>query len=176
MYQGNGSVGTQIIVRSDNTIIMEDFEIEKPGCGEVLIETVSTLISAGTELGTQEQERTDSFVPGYSNAVSHLLPRPERVGRPVDHQRPRQPHLRGVCDVVVIHRNSSNAQDPSTRSKMVVAHKREGDYFGETALIQKGQKRTAYVRAQTYTVLEKLTADALNNIVKKKTTLETTYK
>ena len=68
MYLGNGSVGTQIIVRPDNTIIMEDFEIEKPGCGEVLIETVSTLISAGTELGTQEQERTDSFVPGYSNA------------------------------------------------------------------------------------------------------------
>ena len=40
MYLGNGSVGTQIIVRPDNTIIMEDFEIEKPGCGEVLIETV----------------------------------------------------------------------------------------------------------------------------------------
>ena len=68
MYLGNGSVGTQIIVRPDNTIIMEDFEIEKPGCGEVLIETVSTLISAGTELGTQEQKRTESFVPGYSNA------------------------------------------------------------------------------------------------------------
>ena len=68
MYLGNGSVGTQIIVRPHNTIIMEDFEIEKPGCGEVLFESVSTLISAGSDVGTQEQKRTESFVPGYSNA------------------------------------------------------------------------------------------------------------
>ncbi|CAD7937067.1 unnamed protein product [Amoebophrya sp. A120] len=78
--------------------------------------------------------------------------------------------LRGLCDVVVIRRNSMPGPNgiPTARNKLVVAQKREGDYFGETALVQKGQKRTAYVRAQTYTVAEKLTADALNNIVKKK--------
>ena len=64
----NKSVGTQIIVKPDNTIAVEDFEIRNPGRGEVLIETVSTLISAGTELGTQEQKRTNDFAPGYSNA------------------------------------------------------------------------------------------------------------
>ena len=57
----NKSVGTQIIVKPDNTIAVEDFEIRNPGRGEVLIETVSTLISAGTELGTQEQKRTNDF-------------------------------------------------------------------------------------------------------------------
>ncbi|CAD7932981.1 unnamed protein product [Amoebophrya sp. A25] len=80
--------------------------------------------------------------------------------------------LRGLCDVVVIRKNSMQQAGPNalplSRNKLVVAQKREGDYFGETALVQKGQKRTAYVRAQTYTVAEKLTADALNNIVKKK--------
>ena len=68
MDRRNGSVGTQIIVKPDNTITVEDFEIRQPGRGEVLIETVSTLISAGTELGTQEQPRTNGFAPGYSNA------------------------------------------------------------------------------------------------------------
>ena len=61
-------MGTQIIVKPDDTIAVEDFEIGQPDCGEVLIETVSTLISAGTELGTQEQTRINDFAPGYSNA------------------------------------------------------------------------------------------------------------
>lgn len=42
--------------------------LHPPGPGEVLIETACTLISAGTELGTQEQRRDADFIPGYSNA------------------------------------------------------------------------------------------------------------
>ena len=59
--------GTQVVVRPDNSVGTKMTEIRSPGRGEVLVETVSTLISAGTELGTQEQGRTDDFTPGYSN-------------------------------------------------------------------------------------------------------------
>ncbi len=59
--------GTQVVVRPDNSVGITTTEIRTPGRGEVLIETVCTLISAGTELGTQEQGRTEDFAPGYSN-------------------------------------------------------------------------------------------------------------
>ena len=59
--------GTQVVVRPDNSVGITTTEIRTPGRGEVLIETVCTLISAGTELGTQEQGRTEDFTPGYSN-------------------------------------------------------------------------------------------------------------
>ena len=59
--------GTQVVVRPDNSVGTKTTEIRSPESGEVLVETVSTLISAGTELGTQEQGRTDDFTPGYSN-------------------------------------------------------------------------------------------------------------
>ena len=59
--------GTQVVVRPDNSVGTKATEIRSPGRGEVLVETVCTLISAGTELGTQEQGRTDDFTPGYSN-------------------------------------------------------------------------------------------------------------
>lgn len=47
-------------------------------------------------------------------------------------------------------------------------HKKEGDYFGEIALVQKGTKRTAYIRAQTYCVVEKLTDDIFDDLIKEK--------
>ena len=58
---------------------------------------------------------------------------------------------KGLCDVVVIRRKSQRGPDglPVASDKMVVAQKGEGDYFGETALVRKGTKRTAYVKAQT---------------------------
>lgn len=59
--------GTQVVVRPDNSVGTRATEIRDPGRGEVLVETVCTLISAGTELGTQEQGRTEDFTPGYSN-------------------------------------------------------------------------------------------------------------
>ncbi len=61
------ATGIQVVVRPDNSVGTGTFEIRPPGRGEVLVETVSTLISAGTELGTQEQKRTHNFTPGYSN-------------------------------------------------------------------------------------------------------------
>ena len=51
------ATGRRAVVRPDNSVALEDFEVRPPGPGEVLIETVSTLISAGTELGSQEQRR-----------------------------------------------------------------------------------------------------------------------
>ena len=59
--------GTQVVVRLDNSVGTDVFEIRHPGRGEVLVETVRTLISAGTELGTQEQQRTHNLTLGYSN-------------------------------------------------------------------------------------------------------------
>ena len=61
------ATGRRAVVRPDNSVAVEAFEILPPGPGEVLIETVSTLISAGTELGTQEQRRAHDLKPGYSN-------------------------------------------------------------------------------------------------------------
>ena len=59
--------GRRVVVHPENRVGVENFDIRPPEQGEVLIETVSTLISAGTELGTQEQQRTHNFTPGYSN-------------------------------------------------------------------------------------------------------------
>jgi 2-desacetyl-2-hydroxyethyl bacteriochlorophyllide A dehydrogenase len=60
--------GVQVVVKPDNRVTAENFQVRPPARGEVLVETVSTLISAGTELGSQEQKRTHDFTPGYSNA------------------------------------------------------------------------------------------------------------
>lgn len=66
------TTGAQMVVRPDDSVGAETFEIRPPSRGEVLIETVRTLISAGTELGTQEQGRTEDFTPGYSN-TGHII-------------------------------------------------------------------------------------------------------
>jgi len=60
--------GHRLLVRPDNTVEIGTFEVDLPSSQQVLIETDSTLISAGTELGTQEQDRQHPFTPGYSNA------------------------------------------------------------------------------------------------------------
>lgn len=49
-----------------------------------------------------------------------------------------------------------------------VATKSAGDYFGEIALVHSGSKRTAYVRAGSYCVVEKLTDTDFNGIIKAK--------
>jgi 2-desacetyl-2-hydroxyethyl bacteriochlorophyllide A dehydrogenase len=60
-------IGRRIVVTPSNHIEIEEFPLPQPGMGQVLIETVSTLISAGTELGSQEQKRDYNIYPGYSN-------------------------------------------------------------------------------------------------------------
>ena len=61
------STGRRVVVHPDDRVDTEPFEITPPGPGQVLVETVRTLISAGTELGSQEQRRTRGYTPGYSN-------------------------------------------------------------------------------------------------------------
>ncbi|MBM3215888.1 zinc-binding alcohol dehydrogenase [Candidatus Poribacteria bacterium] len=59
--------GRRIVVRSDGRIEVEAYDIPSPGRGQVLIETICTAVSAGTELGVQEQARSGDYHPGYSN-------------------------------------------------------------------------------------------------------------
>lgn len=56
----------------------------------------------------------------------------------------------------------------TNKKLIVVAQKGEGDYFGEVALVQPGAKRTAYIRCSTYCVVEKLTDDIFNDLIKTK--------
>jgi 2-desacetyl-2-hydroxyethyl bacteriochlorophyllide A dehydrogenase len=60
--------GQRIVVTPDNRVEVREFSISPPGPGAVLIQTACTLISAGTELGNQEQRRDRDYTPGYSNA------------------------------------------------------------------------------------------------------------
>jgi len=62
------NIGRRIAVTPDNRVEIEEFPLSQPGKEQVLIRTISTLISAGTELGTQEQKREKNTYPGYSNA------------------------------------------------------------------------------------------------------------
>jgi L-iditol 2-dehydrogenase len=59
--------GERILIKADGSCVIEKFSVREPNPDEVLIETVNSLISAGTELGNQEVSRSD-FYPGYSNA------------------------------------------------------------------------------------------------------------
>lgn len=61
-------IGKRIAVTPANRVEIEQFSVPQPGEGQVLIRTVSTLISAGTELGGQEQKHDRNLYPGYSNA------------------------------------------------------------------------------------------------------------
>jgi 2-desacetyl-2-hydroxyethyl bacteriochlorophyllide A dehydrogenase len=60
--------GRRIAVTPANRVEIQESPMPQPGKGQVLIRTVSTLISAGTELGSQEQKRDRNLYPGYSNA------------------------------------------------------------------------------------------------------------
>ena len=64
--------GHRLLVLPNNRVEIANFEIEYPSRQQVLVQTHSTLISAGTELGTQEQERKQPFIPGYSNVGTIL--------------------------------------------------------------------------------------------------------
>lgn len=59
--------GRRVVIRPDGRVETEPFEIAPPGPGQALVETARTLISAGTELGNQEQQRARDYIPGYSN-------------------------------------------------------------------------------------------------------------
>jgi threonine dehydrogenase-like Zn-dependent dehydrogenase len=63
----SNQIGYRIAVTPDNNVVVEEFPVPQPGKGQVLIKTISTLISAGTEIGNQEQKRDNKFYPGYSN-------------------------------------------------------------------------------------------------------------
>lgn len=77
------ATGRQVVVLADNRVEIREYPVCPPGPGEVLIETVCTLISAGTELGTQEQSRDSEHTPGYSNAGRIIA-----VGEGVEDYRP----------------------------------------------------------------------------------------
>jgi 2-desacetyl-2-hydroxyethyl bacteriochlorophyllide A dehydrogenase len=64
----SNQIARRIAVTPTNHVEIEEFPVPKPGRGQVLIKTVSTLISAGTELGSQEQKRDGNIYTGYSNA------------------------------------------------------------------------------------------------------------
>lgn len=81
-------LGKRIVVTSRNKVRVEDFPVRNPKAGEVLIKTVSTLISAGTELGSMELERSDDFFPGYSNAGKIV-----KIGRDVSEYKIGDPVL-----------------------------------------------------------------------------------
>ena len=64
--------GHRLLVLPNNRVEVANFEIEYPSSQQVLVQTHSTLISAGTELGAQEQQRKQPFTPGYSNVGTIL--------------------------------------------------------------------------------------------------------
>jgi 2-desacetyl-2-hydroxyethyl bacteriochlorophyllide A dehydrogenase len=64
----SNQIGRRIAVTPTNHVEIEEFPVPKPGKGQVLTKTISTLISAGTELGSQEQKRDGNIYTGYSNA------------------------------------------------------------------------------------------------------------
>jgi len=64
----SNQIARRIAVTPNNHVEIEEFPVPKPGKGQVLIKTISTLISAGTELGSQEQKRDGNIYTGYSNA------------------------------------------------------------------------------------------------------------
>jgi 2-desacetyl-2-hydroxyethyl bacteriochlorophyllide A dehydrogenase len=64
--------GRRVVVRPDNRVEIESFTPRPPGPGQVLIETLCTLVSAGTELGLIDETRTQDLYPGYAN-VGRIL-------------------------------------------------------------------------------------------------------
>ena len=68
----NNIVGKRIVFKEAGVVTVEDFPLRKPKKGEVLIETVSTLISPGTEtaflMALPNTPNKFPMYPGYSNA------------------------------------------------------------------------------------------------------------
>jgi len=65
-------IGERVVFKEAGRVTIEDFPVRKPDAGEVLIETVSTLISPGTEtaylMALPNTPRNFPIYPGYSNA------------------------------------------------------------------------------------------------------------
>ena len=61
--------GNRVVVRSDKRVEIEAFAPRPPERNEILIQTLCTLVSAGTELGSMElhDESAADYSPGYSN-------------------------------------------------------------------------------------------------------------
>lgn len=57
----------RIVIRPDGRAETEEFAAPSPGAGQVLIRAEYTAVSAGTELGSQEQRRAGDYYPGYSS-------------------------------------------------------------------------------------------------------------
>jgi len=59
----SNEIGHRIAVMPNNDIVVEEFPVPQPGPGQVLIKTISTLISAGTELGVKSKSETINSIP-----------------------------------------------------------------------------------------------------------------
>ena len=59
--------GRGVVLKDGRKVEIQEYAVEEPGPGEVLIETVCTLISAGTELGWRDIAGDRDYTPGYSN-------------------------------------------------------------------------------------------------------------
>ncbi|RLF02700.1 MAG: hypothetical protein DRK00_09695, partial [Thermoprotei archaeon] len=105
--------GARVVFKSPGEVCLEEYEVRGPGEGEVLVETLYTVISPGTEtaflLGLPNTPRRYPMYPGYSNVgivvsgqgfskgelvaspsphASHVLVRPEDVVKVPDGVRP----------------------------------------------------------------------------------------
>ena len=105
--------GTRVVFRGPGEVCLEEFEAGEPGGGEVLVETLYTAISPGTEtaflLGLPNTPRRYPMYPGYSNVgvvvsgpgfregelvaspsphASHVVVRPEDAVRVPDGVKP----------------------------------------------------------------------------------------
>lgn len=61
------NMGRRVVVRPDKRVEIETFTPRPPKAGEVLLQTVCTLVSAGTELGLIDEPFTQDLYPGYSH-------------------------------------------------------------------------------------------------------------
>jgi len=68
----NNIVGKRVVFKEAGVVTVEEFSLRKPKASEVIIETVSTLISPGTEtaylMALPNTPRKFPIYPGYSNA------------------------------------------------------------------------------------------------------------
>jgi len=70
--ESNNLMGKRVVFKEAGRVEIEEFSLRKPKLGEVLIETVSSLISPGTEtaylMALPNTPRRFPLYPGYSNA------------------------------------------------------------------------------------------------------------
>jgi len=100
--------GNRVVVRSDRRVEIEAFAPQPPGSNEILIQTICTLVSAGTELGSVElhDQSAADYSPGYSN-VGRVL----QVGAEVTDYR--------VGDVVLsLAAHASHVTVPATEQRI----------------------------------------------------------